>query len=113
MMRYSPVIVLLCLLFVSCGQKERQEFTQDQLRIFRYIPHDVQSLLYVNVSEIRKSGHWGDVIKTAVNKNSENWLSDFEKKTGAGIGNGIAELYTCSTWYIHTSAVRMVLPGLK
>jgi len=97
-MRYLPGIVLLCLLIAGCGHKETQTFTKEQERVFKYIPKDVQFLLYTNMAEIRKTGHWDNVVKPSVSGSSENWLSDFEKQTGAGINNGISELYTCTTW---------------
>lgn len=101
---FFAAVILAC---TGCEkQKEVSPISASQWNVFKYLPENTQMLMYIGFENLRKSNYWQQFIDTTLGSNSAGkWLDDFESETGAGIRQGIAEVYTASTWDGNSTAV--------
>ncbi|MFO7446410.1 MAG: hypothetical protein R6W90_08585 [Ignavibacteriaceae bacterium] len=95
------LLIFLCLplIFISCGEKQPEPISDEQMEVLGYLPKDTQFLMYANLSELRKTAHWKNFLQSTIRPDrTSDWLSEFEKETGMGLSKGIKEVYTSSAW---------------
>ncbi len=91
---------VLTILLSGCGGEEKNDsLTAKQWQILSYLPPDTEFLLHMNLDELRKTQFWDDYFKASLQKTpGNNWLTDFENKTGVGLKKGLSSIYTATTW---------------
>ncbi len=87
-------------LFIRLREKKQPDvLTKSQQEMFSYLPSETQFVLYMNLSELRKTEFWNDYFKSSITRDTlNNWLKDFEAKTGTGLSQGISEIISSTTW---------------
>ena len=103
----SRIWVGLLIIFSGCVKNvEPDPITTSQWRVFNYLPGETQFVLYMNLNELRKTEFWENYIENSIKQSQKNtndldfnnWLTEFESKTGVGLNNGVSEVYISSTW---------------
>jgi hypothetical protein len=99
-MRSFIHFAVVILAFAGCEKQiEVSPISASQWNVFRYLPENTQLLMFIGFENLRQTNHWQQFIDTTLGSNpAGKWLDDFESETGAGIRQGIAEVYTASTW---------------
>lgn len=102
MTRFGILIVAVIILITGCGKEEEKkidELTAHQKKVLSYLPVETKFIMYMNLNALRKTPFWQDYFTSVLQKNSSsNWLNEFEKETGVGIGNGVMEFITTGSW---------------
>lgn len=97
-MRYIILLLFFSFLLISCGDKQPEPIKTSQWKVFNYLPAETDFLLYTNLDELRKTNHWKSFADQFNYNKNDDWLSQFEKETGAGLEKGIDEVFTSSSW---------------
>jgi hypothetical protein len=100
-------LVGLLIVFSGCVKNvEIDSITSSQWKVFEYLPEETQFVLYMNLNELRKTEFWDSYFVHSLRQSQKNtgeldvngWLTEFEKKTGVGLNDGVSEIYVASTW---------------
>lgn len=92
----------LAVLFSDCTKKLDPDPLQFSVRQnLAMLQPDAQFVMYFNFRKMRETGFWGKFINDSLISAEQgfgNFLAVLKKATGAGISNGIDELYYSNSW---------------
>lgn len=94
------VAFIFLVVFSGCSEEKKPDvLTNSQKEMFTYLPAETQFVLYMNLGELRKTEFWNDWFKPFITRDTlNNWMTDFEAKTGTGLKQGLAEIISATTW---------------
>jgi len=102
--------------FWGCKKNEAiQPLTKTQKTVFNYLPAESQFVMFVNLSELRKTDFWDNYFKSSLFKNYpyNKWFNKFEEKTGVGLNSGISEVFISVDKNLNNVAVVVFDKNLK
>ena len=109
-------VLLAAASFWGCKKNEViQPLTKTQKAVFNYLPEESQFVIFINLSELRKTDFWDNYFKPALFNNYpyNKWFNEFEKKTGVGLNNGISQVFISSGGNFNNVAVVIFDKNLK
>ncbi|GAB4299970.1 MAG: hypothetical protein Kow0098_26930 [Ignavibacteriaceae bacterium] len=99
-MKRFTLIIFLAILTSGCEERVIPDPVTDfQKEMLSYLPADTDFLIYINLDNLRSSKIWDKFFRESVAAYSrQEWLMDFETRTGVGLRTGVSDLFMASGW---------------
>ncbi|MFZ0456583.1 MAG: hypothetical protein WCE54_16355 [Ignavibacteriaceae bacterium] len=103
------ILILLALFFLGgCEKKEVIEpLTNTQKEALNYLPGDSRFVMFLNLTELRKTNFWDNYFKSSLLENNldNQQFRKFEKGTGIGLNKGMSQIFISSNKNYRNAAV--------